>query len=71
MKKVIALCLLWLAALCTVGSNAAKAADAKEAESPSALGADSQGWSDILPRANLEGWYRLMVQSPAGSLTAG
>jgi hypothetical protein len=31
------------------------------AESPSALEADPQGWVDILPQADLKGWYRVAV----------
>jgi len=37
------------------------------AESPSALEADPQGWVDILPRAELKGWYRVAVP-PTGKL---
>lgn len=37
------------------------------AESPSALEADPQGWVDILPRADLQGWYRVPVP-PTGKL---
>lgn len=37
------------------------------AESPSALEADPQGWVDILPAADLKGWYRVSVP-PTGTL---
>ena len=37
------------------------------AESPSALEADPQGWVDILPPADLKGWYRVAVP-PTGKL---
>jgi Domain of Unknown Function (DUF1080) len=37
------------------------------AESSSALEADPQGWVDILPRVDLQGWYRVAVP-PTGQL---
>jgi hypothetical protein len=40
---------------------------AQAAESPSALEADPQGWRDILPPADLKGWYRVPVP-PTGKL---
>ena len=41
--------------------------EAQAAESPSALAADPQGWRDILPSADLKGWYRVPVP-PTGKL---
>jgi hypothetical protein len=67
MKKLIALCLFALAVLWTAGSNAAKAAEAKQSESKSLLDRDPQGWRDILPQADLKGWYRVAVP-PTGKL---
>ena len=43
----------------------ARAADS--APTKSALEADSQGWEDILPSADLQGWYRVPVP-PSGKL---
>ena len=37
------------------------------AESKSALEADPQGWADVLPPADLKGWYRVPVP-PTGNL---
>ena len=37
------------------------------AETPSALQSDPKGWKDILPPANLKGWYRVPVP-PTGQL---
>ena len=37
------------------------------AEIPSALEADSEGWVDLLPPADLKGWYRVAVP-PSGGL---
>lgn len=37
------------------------------AETPSALQSDPQGWVDILPAADLKGWYRVSVP-PTGQL---
>ena len=56
--------LLAAAVLCTtpVPARAADSAPAK-----SALEADPQGWEDILPSANLQGWYRVPVP-PGGKL---
>jgi len=41
--------------------------DAQAAESPSALESEPQGWRDILPAADLKGWYRVPVP-PTGKL---
>jgi len=40
---------------------------ARGAETPSALQSDPSGWTDILPPANLQGWYRVPVP-PTGQL---
>lgn len=40
---------------------------ARGAETPSALQSDPQGWTDILPSADLKGWYRVPVP-PTGQL---
>ena len=37
------------------------------AETPSALESDSEGWVDLLPPADLQGWYRVPVP-PTGEL---
>ena len=37
------------------------------AETPSALEADPEGWADVLPSADLKGWYRVPVP-PTGEL---
>jgi hypothetical protein len=42
-------------------------AAAESATTPSALEADSQGWVDIMPPADLGGWYRVPVP-PGGKL---
>jgi hypothetical protein len=55
---------LLAAALCCA-SPRASAADA--VESKSALEADARSWTDILPPADLQGWYRVPVP-PGGKL---
>ena len=40
---------------------------AEGAETRSALESDPQGWTDILPGADLSGWYRVPVP-PGGKL---
>jgi hypothetical protein len=57
-RPINALCLA-LAAAAALALPVSHAADA--GESPSALQADPQGWVDILPGTNLEGWYRIPV----------
>ena len=57
---VLGLCLVSAAAvLCIPAASAA--------ETPSALQTDSQGWTDILPGADLKGWSRVPVP-PTGKL---
>jgi hypothetical protein len=56
--------LLAAAVLCTTPAPA-RAADS--APTKSALEADPQGWKDILPSADLQGWYRVPVP-PGGKL---
>jgi len=53
--------------LATIALTLGGAQSAKAAETKSALEADSQGWLDILPAADLEGWYRVPVP-PSGKL---
>jgi hypothetical protein len=53
--------------LASVGFLPGQLRGAEGAESKSALEADSQGWVDILPPADLKGWYRVPVP-PAGKL---
>ena len=40
---------------------------ASGAESPGALQADPEGWVDVMPQADLKGWYRVAVP-PSGKL---
>ena len=44
-----------------------QAQDAKAAETKSALETDPKGWVDVLPPADLKGWYRVPVP-PTGKL---
>jgi hypothetical protein len=56
--------LMTLALACLAGRPTQAAADA---DKPSALEADPDGWHDILPAADLKGWYRVPVP-PGGKL---
>ncbi|HEY3322404.1 MAG TPA: DUF1080 domain-containing protein [Planctomycetota bacterium] len=56
---------LLVAALLCSASAPVRAADAEPAKS--ALEAEPQGWEDILPPADLKGWYRVPVP-PTGKL---
>jgi hypothetical protein len=55
-----------LVCLVSLWSSACRAQSAN-AETKSALEADPQGWVDILPAADLKGWYRVPVP-PKGKL---
>lgn len=57
--------ILLAAAVFCAAPEPARAADA--ASTKSALEADPQGWEDILPGADLQGWYRVPVP-PGGKL---
>jgi hypothetical protein len=56
-----------LLAAAAIGSAALQLRAAEVAESKSALDTDPQGWVDILPPADLKGWYRVPVP-PTGKL---
>ena len=56
-----------MAALFVVAANLLASIEARTAETPSALQSDPKGWKDILPPANLKGWYRVPVP-PTGQL---
>ena len=56
-----------MAALFVVVANLLASIEARAAETPSALQSDPRGWKDILPPANLKGWYRVPVP-PTGQL---
>lgn len=56
--------LLAAAAFCTIP---APARAAESAPTRSALESDPQGWEDLLPPADLQGWYRVSVP-PGGKL---
>jgi hypothetical protein len=71
-KQLFVRCFLWphiltllVAATVHCSSSPLRAADA--AETKSALEADAQGWTDLLPSADLKGWYRVPVP-PGGKL---
>lgn len=51
----------------SLGLGTSRLAAAGAPETPSALEADPQGWADILPPADLKGWYRVPVP-PTGTL---
>lgn len=55
---------LLFAALCAAASWDT---EATAAEKPSALASDPSGWTDLLPRTGLAGWYRVPVP-PTGQL---
>jgi Domain of Unknown Function (DUF1080) len=55
------------ATLCVVIAMVLGVLPARGAETPSALQSDPQGWVDILPSADLKGWYRVPVP-PTGQL---
>ena len=50
-----------------VGASLLCALCANSAENPSKLESEPQGWQDILPSADLKGWYRVPVP-PTGQL---
>jgi hypothetical protein len=56
-----------LLATATLGVDALPLRAADAPETKSALEADSSGWADILPAADLKGWYRVSVP-PNGKL---
>src|SRR4051794_7516628 len=58
---------LVLGALLLSASLAPQARSAAAGETPSALAADAQGWTDILPSADLKSWSRVPVP-PTGKL---
>ena len=58
---------LALLAAAVLGGAPARLGAAEAAETKSALEADPQGWTDILPAADLKGWYRVPVP-PGGKL---
>jgi hypothetical protein len=56
-----------MATLFLVAASLPAAFPTQGAETPSALQSDPKGWKDILPPANLKGWYRVPVP-PTGQL---
>jgi hypothetical protein len=61
--KPVSMAALMLAAVCSPLQVSA----ADVAETKSALASDPQGWTDILPSADIKGWYRVTVP-PGGKL---
>jgi hypothetical protein len=59
--------LLFLVVLIACGAGGIQALGAEVSGSKSALAADPAGWVDILPPADLKGWYRVPVP-PTGKL---
>ncbi len=64
-RSSLAICVLALAVAGCWAAQRISAADVSE--SKSALQADPQGWVNILPAADLKGWYRVPVP-PTGKL---
>src|SRR5262245_56296766 len=56
----------WLLGVC-VGGLAVHGQNAPAASTPSALDSNPQGWTDILPGPELQGWSRVPVP-PTGKL---
>jgi 3-keto-disaccharide hydrolase len=66
-KTPLRLCSLLAGLVCLVVSLLVPEHSICAAESSSALSADPSGWVDILPAADLKGWYRVPVP-PSGKL---
>lgn len=60
-------CHVWAAVLVALPLVSLPARAAETTPTKSALEADSQGWVDVLPSADLKGWYRVPVP-PKGQL---